>query len=172
MKQMIAGLALLAAMGAQAQGFYGGGSLGLQTAHVTDGDNSATTTVIQISPEVGYEFNRTWSAGLCFAYALNHNNGYNLSIVNFYPYVRGTFARAGKVDFFGELAVGYGHQSVEEYGVDGVVAGLRPGLLLHFSERFALTARTELLTFQHYDGTSTVGFGLNGNYSVGVQFQF
>lgn len=157
----------------KAQNFYGAASIGVHTVHVSeDGGSSASQTAFQISPEVGYQFNKTWSVGLTFAYQLTHVEDFDVSVINFYPYVRATFARVSKVDFFGELGLGYGHQSASGFGVDGFVSGLRPGIMIHFSPKFAITARTQLIGYDYYDGISTFNFGLNGNYTIGAQFTF
>lgn len=156
-----------------AQNFYGAASIGVQTVRVSeDGGDATSQTAFQIAPEVGYQFNKTWGVGLTFAYQLTHVSDFDLSVINLYPYVRATFARVSNVDFFGELALGYGHQSAAGVGVDGFVSGLRPGLLIHLSSKFALTARTQLLGYDYYNGISTFSFGLNGNYSIGAQFAF
>ena len=152
--------------------FYAGGTIGLDVIHVSNDDASATQTTFAIAPEFGYHFNHTWSLGAMVSYGLQSNDGVDLNVVHFMPYVRGVFARAGKVDFFGELGAGYGHQSSGGYGVDGVVAALRPGVALNFSRKFALIARSTLLQFEHWDGVSGVEFGLNKSFDLGVQFTF
>ncbi len=179
MKKLVIILMLLgAAIATNAQTPFWGATVGVQTVHVIiDGGDSTSETAFQIGAEAGYEFNQTWTVGLCFAYQLTHVSDYNLSVFNLYPFVRATFARVSKVDFFGELAVGYGRQSInnDDYNFDainGVVAGLRPGIMVHLTPKTAITVRTQLLSLEHYDGSTSFGFGLNGSSTIGLQFTF
>lgn len=178
MKKLVIILMLLgAAIATNAQTPFWGATVGVQTVHVIiDGGDSTSETAFQIGAEAGYQFNKTWTVGLCFAYQLTHVSDYNLSVFNLYPFVRATFARVSKVDFFGELAVGYGRQSIsdDDYfsAINGVVAGLRPGIMVHLSPKAAITVRTQLLNLEHYDGSTCFGFGLNGSSTVGLQFTF
>lgn len=173
MKKLIFSILLgLSAMLANAQ-FYAGGSIGIGVMSLKeDGYESATTTALSISPEAGYSFNDVWSAGLTLNFMLQSSDGFDINEIDIMPYVRATFARAGMFDFFGELAMGYGHQSVEGYGTSGFVSALRPGFAANFSEKFALVARTTLLQYNYFDGLSTVGFALNNGFDLGVQFKF
>lgn len=187
MKKLVIILMLLgAAIATNAQTPFWGATVGVQTVHVIiDGGDSTSETAFQIGAEAGYQFNKTWSVGLCFAYQLTHVSDYNLSVFNLYPFVRATFARVSKVDFFGELAVGYGRQSISKHqhaydydfgydmdAINGVVAGLLPGIMVHLSPKAAITVRTQLLNLEHYDGSTCFGFGLNGSSTVGLQFTF
>lgn len=174
MKKLLVALVLtVMSISAQAQ-FYAGGTLGLDVVnvHVDDEGPSSTQTTFGVAPEFGYSFNRTWSIGAQISYSFVKNEGQTLNNFCVLPYVRAVFARAGKVDFFGEAAVGYAHQSTEGIGVSGTVAALRPGMAINFSRNFALIARSGLFQYEYWDGVSAIEFSLNKNFEVGVQFKF
>lgn len=172
MKKVLFTLAIIAmALSAKAQ-FYAGGTIGLDVISVhVDGGGSDTQTTFGFAPEFGYSFNKTWAVGAQIGYGVTSNDG-DLTTISFLPYVRATFARAGIVDFFGELAIGYGHQSIEDNGVSGTIVGLRPGLAVNFSPKFALIARTNLLQYEYWDGLGIFDFSINKGFDVGVQFKF
>lgn len=173
MKKFLFFIMLLGAVSAvKAQSCYVGASLGVQSVTMKEDGESLTQTAFQITPEFGYQFNKTFSVGLTISYQLTHISDADLNAITVSPYVRATFARVSIVDFFGEVAAGYAHQSLGGYGVDGFVAGLRPGMMVHVSPKCAIVARTQLLGYEDMDGTSTTTFGLNGNYTIGVQFNF
>lgn len=125
-----------------------------------------------IAPEAGYKFNQTWALGVTLGYQYQDLGHYNLNTLKVLPYVRGTYAHAGNVKFFGELAAGYGHMSTDGDGVSGFMAGLRPGMAVNFNEKFALIIRTTLLEYSYFDELHTTGFSINGNLELGVEFTF
>lgn len=173
MKKLFVALVLaVMCISAQAQ-FYAGGTLGLDVINVHEDEGaSSTQTTFAVAPEFGYSFNRTWSIGAQVAYGFVTNEGQTLNSFRIMPYVRAVFARAGKVDFFGEAAAGYAHQSIEGTGVSGTVAALRPGIAINFSRKFALIARGSLLQYEYWDGIGAIDFSLNKSFDLGVQFKF
>lgn len=160
-------------VGAQAQVFVGG-TLGVDVNNVgADGDGSVTTLTVQVAPEVGYNFNKTWAIGLQTVFGGVAVDGETVSQIVIAPYVRATFARVGIVDFFGEATIGYGHQDYDGYnGVSGAVMALRPGMAINFTKRFAVIARTNLLQYEYWDGVYGTEFSINKGFSVGVQINF
>ena len=172
MKKLLLTLAIIAmGLGANAQ-FYAGGTIGLDVMSVhVDGGSSDTKTTFGIAPEFGYYFNKTWAVGASVGLNVASNEG-TLTTISILPYVRGTFARAGIVDFFGEFAVGYAHQSIEDFGVSGTIIGLRPGFAVNFTDKFALIARTSLFQYEYWDGTGIFDFSINKGFDLGVQFKF
>lgn len=173
MKKLILALVLaLTGVCAHAQ-FYAGGSLGLDVINLhEDGGSSSTHTTFQVVPELGYSFNPTWAVGAQIGYGFTSEGGETLNVFRVMPYVRATFARAGIVDFFGEAAVGYGHQSIDDYSHSGTVAALRPGMSINFNPRCALIARTALFQYEYWDGVGAFDFSLNKSFDLGVQFKF
>lgn len=171
-KVLFAIVAIIVGFGARAEGFIGG-TIGLDVTHVSvDHGGSATQTVFGITPEIGYNFNKTWAVGVQMGYGITSTSGDDVSVFKIQPFVRGTFASAGKVDFFGELAAGYARQSAGGHGVSGFQMALRPGMAINFTSTFALIARTELLQFEHWDNVNVFEFGLNKGFEVGVAFKF
>lgn len=151
---------------------YVGGTLGVAVEHASADGVSATNSAFTVAPEVGYYFNKTWALGASVGVKYQNISHTGITTVSVLPYVRATFASAGVFDFFAELAMGYSHESADGYGVGGFVAGIRPGFNAHLSDKFSLIGRTTLLSYSHYDGVNGVGFAINSNLELGVQFTF
>ena len=147
---------------------YLGGTIGI----AVESSDSETSSAFFISPEGGYSFNKIWAVGASVAVQYQDVYGMDLTTVSVLPYVRATFARAGIVDFFGELSMGYMFTSFDGEKANGFEAGLRPGLKINFSDRFALLGRTTLLRYSYCEEVDNVGFSINGNLELGVQFTF
>ncbi|MDY3858379.1 MAG: outer membrane beta-barrel protein [Muribaculaceae bacterium] len=171
-KLIIAIVALTMGMAANAQAFVGG-TLGVDVTHVsTEAGGSATQTVFQIAPEIGYNINKTWAVGAQVGYGLKSVEGESVNNVRIMPYVRATFASASIVDFFGELGAGYAYQSYEGNDASGFAMELRPGMAINLTPSFALIARTTLLGFEHWDHVNAVEFALNKSFELGVSVKF
>lgn len=151
---------------------YVGGTLGIAVTHA-DGDGvSLTNSAFSVSPEVGYYFNSTLAVGTTVGVQYQSVSHTDVTSCYVLPYLRANFAHVSVFDFFAELALGYSHESSDGDGVGGFVAGLRPGLVAHFNDRFSLVGRTTLLSYSHYDGINGVGFAINSNIELGVQISF
>ena len=151
---------------------YVGGTLGISVVHASTDGASATNSAFSIAPEAGYYFNNTWAVGA--SVGVQYQSISDTGVTTFYvlPYVRANFAHFSVFDFFGELALGYSHESSDGYGTGGFTAGLRPGFTANFNDQFALVGRTTLLSYSHYDGVNGIGFAINSNFELGVQFKF
>lgn len=149
---------------------YLGGTIGVAVEHASYDGESSTSTAFALTPEVGYSFNKTWAVGTTVGVQYQSISDVDVTTISVLPYVRATFAHAGAFDFFGEFALGYGHQSSDGYGADGFIAGIRPGFVAHLNDKFALVAKTTLLKYNHFDGVDNVGFALNGGVELGIQF--
>lgn len=151
---------------------YVGGTLGISVAHASTDGASATNSAFGITPEAGYYFNETWAVGASLG--VKYQSVSDTGITTFFvlPYVRANFAHVSIFDFFAELALGYSHESSDGYGVGGFTSGLRPGFTANFSDQFALVGRTTLLNYSHYDGVNGIGFAINSNFELGIQFKF
>lgn len=178
MKKLLVVLALVSAwVGVQAQ-VYLGGTIGLDVVNVHGYEDdfgegsSSTQTSFGFAPEVGYNFNDSWAIGAQIGFGISSTDGISLNTYKIMPYVRNTFARAGIVDFFGELGLGYAHQTSTGIGVSGFVSAVRPGMAINFSKKFAVIARTDLLRYEHWDGIGAFEFALNKSFDLGVQFTF
>lgn len=173
MKKLFLLMALICMSVTASAQFYAGGTIGAQVLHYSTDGGSATTSAFAVAPELGYDLNRTWAVGVSIPVAFQHTEGVNITNVGILPYVRGTFAHASIVDFFGELALGYGHQKVSDFdGVGGFESALRPGMKINFNDTFALVARTTLLSYSHYDGVNRVGFAINDGFELGFKVSF
>lgn len=152
---------------------YVGGTLGLDVIRMhEDGEGSLTQKTFAISPDFGYKLNQNWAIGATLSYAFSKAGDADVDQFCVMPYVRATFARAGIVDFFGELAVGYAHQSSGDEGVSGTVSALRPGMAINFNDNFALLARTNLLRYEYWDGLGIFEFALNNSLELGFRYSF
>lgn len=172
MKKLLFFLMLLCfSVSAKAQ-LYAGGSLGMQVLHVGANGVSSTSSVFSIAPELGYDINSEWAVGVSVPIGYQDNGNYNVTIVKVLPYVRATFARVSIADFFGELAFGYTNESSEGFGLGGFESGLRPGMKLNFTDRFALVCRTTLLSYSHYDGANMINFAVNNAFDLGFKVSF
>lgn len=151
---------------------YVGGTLGIAVAHASTNGASATNSAFAINPEAGYFFNDTWAVGASVGVKYQSVSDTGITTFSVLPYVRANFAHVSIFDFFAELALGYSHESVEGDGVGGFTSGLRPGFAANFNDNFALIGRTTLLSYSHYDGVNGIGFAINSNFELGVQFKF
>ena len=172
MKKLFLTLMLLGISFAATAQAYIGGTLGIAIEHASSEGYSGTKSAFSISPEGGYNFNRTLALGASLGVQYQDPTGVGITTFSILPYVRATFARASVFDFFAELAMGYAHESADGYGVGGFVAGLRPGFVAHLSDKFSLIGRTTLFSYSHYDGIDGIGFAINSNLALGVQFTF
>ncbi len=151
---------------------YLGGTLGIGVEHASADGVSATNSAFSVAPEGGYYFNKTWAVGASVGVQYQNIADTGVTTFSVLPYVRANFAHASVFDFFAELALGYAHESSEGYGVGGFIAGIRPGFVAHLSDKFSLVGRTTLLKYCHYDGVNGIGFAINSNLELGVQFSF
>lgn len=152
--------------------FYAGGSLGIDVVNVHGDVPSTTQTTLVVAPELGYVFNKTWSAGVRFGFGSVSSDGNTVSTVEIFPYARATFASVGIVDFFGEFGLGYAHQSADEVSVSGLVTSLSPGVALNFNKNFSMFATTNLFNYQYWDGLGVAEFSVNKGLNVGVRYTF
>lgn len=147
---------------------YIGGTLGYGLTRVS----SETANVFIFAPEGGHRLNDVWSLGASVALKYQDVWGDGITNLALLPYVRATFAHAGIIDFFGEIAAGYGCYVSDGYYDNSFVCALRPGFLINTSKRFALLCRTTLLSYELIDEDSAVGFSINSNLELGFMFKF
>lgn len=142
---------------------YIGGTVGVGM--ITD--DGETLTAISFSSEIGKRFNSRVAAGL--SVGVNYSSYIDNTTVTALPYIRIYIAKTGIVEFFGEAAAGF-QTSTET--TSGFAAALRPGISINLTKRFALIARTDLLSYMCADGISAVGLSLGNDIHAGVQFTF
>lgn len=126
--------AMVIAASASAQ-VYIGGCAGLSSVKYGKADSKMHYTLV---PEIGYEFNKNWEAGLTIGYE-GVEDGYNT--FELAPYARYTFCNTKLVDLFLEGTVGYKHFGGNGRDYDGFEFGIKPGLKVNLSDHVAFITR-------------------------------
>lgn len=162
--------AMVIAASASAQVYIGGG-VGLSSTKVGDGDSKMSYKIV---PEIGYQFDKNWEAGLTVGYegVEDGNNTFEIA-----PYARYTFCSTKLVDLFLEGTVGYTHIGGNGADVDGYEIGIKPGLKVNLSDHVAFVTKVGFLGYkQAGDGAAKVkAFGVNldgTNIQFGVNYKF
>lgn len=171
MKKLIVTLAVIvAAFTASNAQVYVGGSLGW----TWNNDKPAYL----IKPEVGYNFNENWAAGLDLGYGYNSNNKLNGIVVG--AYARYKFWNEGLVTFFVDGGGAYSNWKVKDAdAVDGFEVGLKPGLLVHLSPSVDFVTKYGFIgyrdDFAPFNGTGASVSGLDlssETLSIGFVYKF
>ena len=126
---------------------YLGAGIGFGTSKA-DYDHAQSTTLFQISPEFGYNFNSKWAIGVDLKFT-SVSSGSDYTTFGGDVYGRYTFAHAGCVKFFGELALGYaGFGGDKEGSVTSI--SLRPGVSANLGKGVNLAGRMNLVDYSMY----------------------
>lgn len=182
MKKFLAlAAAAVIALGASAQNWYLGGSIGFDQTKV----NGYKTTTIDFMPEVGYNLSETWAIGTTVGVDYTKQDEAKLTLVNFAPYARYTFLRAGIVSLFcdGGVDLGFGKAKVGDESSDTAVSygiGIKPGVCLTVNEKFGFVAHVGFLGYNGANNAAKdagyptkAGFNLDGNdLSFGFYYNF
>ena len=177
MKKIMLSLAMaLVSVCASAQ-VYIGGTAGISSNKIGDGDSKTAYTLM---PEIGYEFNNKWEAGLeigikkgdvCELRAVPEATTFIVA-----PYVRYTAVETKLVDFFFEGTIGYG--SVSKGGGDFYEVGIKPGLAVKLSNHVDFITKVGFLGYrgyspEHGESSSTFGVDVDAtNISFGAIYKF
>lgn len=164
MKKFILSLAaaFMLAMGANAQVYVGGG---VGIAGNDNGDETVTT--YKFVPEIGYNFNEDWAAGVAFGWQGANKGG--AKSVEVAPYARYTFAHSKYVNGFVDGTVGYKHNYGAGQDADHFFVGLKPGVAVNLSKKLMFTTHVGFLGYKHYKDNNTkaknnvYGLDLDGN---------
>ena len=167
MKKIMLSLAMaLVSVCASAQ-IYIGGTAGISSNKIGDGDSKTAYTLM---PEIGYEFNNKWEAGLeigikkgdvCELKAVPEATTFIVA-----PYVRYTAVETKLVNLFVEGTIGYGSVSI------------KPGLAVKLSDHVNFITKVGFLGYRGYSpdhGDNWSTFGLNvdaSNISFGAIYKF
>lgn len=178
MKKIMLSLAMaLVSVCASAQ-VYIGGTAGISSNKFKGGDSKTAYALI---PEIGYEFNNKWEAGLeigikkgevCELKAVPEATTFIVA-----PYVRYTAVETKLVNLFVEGTIGYGSVS-KENGGDYYEAGIKPGLAVKLSDHVNFITKVGFLGYKGYSpnhGDNSSTFGLNvdaSNISFGAIYKF
>lgn len=163
MKKIFMSLALaLVSVCASAQ-VYVGGTMGISGNKNGDGD---TKVAYKFVPEIGYQFNKQWTAGISFG--LQKGEVCKIAEVpesvtyTVAPYVRYNFVNSKLFDVFMEGTVGYGR--VTKVDADVFEIGVKPGVALNLSDKFSLISKVGFLGYRGVSpkvGKSSSSFGLD-----------
>lgn len=152
---------------ASAQVYVGGGiGLGVTTVDHVDGSEFSW----KVMPEIGYQFNEKWDAGLSIGYMGSQDGAKTFEIA---PYARYSVYNAKLVDFFIEGTVAYKHVSDDDADVDAFAIGFRPGIKVNLSEHFDFVSKIGFLGFERVDKVNNFGFNFDGtNIQLGLLYKF
>ena len=184
-KVILAALVAVASLSASAQ-VYVGGQLGFATGKA--GDGADNTYKFAIAPEVGYNFNEKWAAGIQIGFtsangAFDENNvpqtptkwGKSNSAFAIAPYARYTFAKTGIASFF--VDGGFAAQFMNNSRGNVWTIGFKPGVKLSASEKVDFVAQLGYLGYSFASekaGKANVfGIGVdNTTINFGVYYNF
>lgn len=188
MKKIFAvALVAMMTMTANAQ-VYVGGTVGLKSMSC-DGTSATSFT---INPELGYNLNDSWAIGVNVGYATNNiaydNNGgfagkldKNVNTFSVSPYVRYTFAKLDKVNFFADGIVSYANTGNSDVKVNAFGVGIQPGVAINLNEKVSFVAKLGQIGYSSakadVDGAKAVNqidFSLNSLAALnfGLYFNF
>ena len=164
--------AFAVAMSANAQVYVGGG-FGI---HGVDNGGSTITTY-KFIPEVGYNFNDDWAAGIALGWeGANKRNTKTLGVK---PYVRYTFFHTKYVNLFVDGGLGYTHTYNNGNDADLWSVGAYPGVTVNLSKKLSFVTHFGFLGWQQNKDNNTssksskYGVDLDGNnLTFGLYFNF
>lgn len=173
MKKIVLTLvAAFAAISMDAQ-VYVGGSIGFTS--VKNGDSQ---TEFKFIPEIGYNFNDQWAAGIKVGY----QDGYadmdydfqqhkGLKILTINPYARYTFLKSNLVSLFIDGGLEYSKIDGDDDAELGV--GLTPGLALNLSDKLSFVTHVGFIGYMSHGDVNKFGLDLNGNnLTFGLYYNF
>ena len=150
------------AVSANAQTYVGGGF------SIFGQDNGNTTvTTYKFIPEIGYNFNKDWAAGIAFGWEGTNKGGEKSIEVN--PYARYTFLHTKFVNLFVDGGFGYKHAYNSGLDADYWNAGLRPGVSVNLTKKLSFVSHVGFLGWQQAKNNNLnakvnkYGLDLDGN---------
>lgn len=171
-------LIILAVVAAASSSFAiaGDGYVGGNVGFIHEENDGLKTNKFTFLPEIGYSFNNHWAVGTTIGYEYTHFNGYDMSshIFAFDPYARYTFFKTnnGLLSLFIDGTVGLGAGTVD-YGDESSDTafiwqiGVRPGLALHFTEKFSMVAHIGFLGYKGANNTAMdAGYSRLGGIAI------
>lgn len=159
---------LTAALAARSQ-VYVGGSL-----NIWGGDHRTT---FSIAPEVGYNFNETWSVGGTLQYAHNKRNSVKSNSFAIEPYARYAFFENDVLRVFLDGQIGFSTEGVKGGGdnVNGFEIGIQPGLAIKATKHLSFLAKFGFLGYRDDFMSKADGGGLSltsQDLSFGFYYSF
>ena len=125
----------------------------------------------KLVPELGYQFNKEWEAGVTVGWEGVEDGAHTFELA---PYARYNFCTSKLVDLFLEGTVGYKHYS---HDVDGYEFGIKPGVKVNLSDHIAFVTKVGFLGYQHRDDNGNkvkrIGLKLDGtDIQFGLNYKF
>ena len=182
-KFMMTLAAVFVAVVASAQ-VYVGGSLGIASSKIGDGDNVTTYKVL---PEVGYSFNKDWAVGTVIGWGKGTPVNIEDESRNYFtvqPYARYTFVHSKYVNVFVDGGFGYTHYNhahrIASASVNSWEVGLKPGIAVNLNEKLSFVAHVGFAGWKSskadFDGAKSSdawGVDVDGNnVTFGVYYNF
>lgn len=146
---LVAAVAVAASANAQV---YVGGGIGIGSAKV-DVDGAEAVTTYKLVPEVGYNFNDKWAAGVAFGWEGANKGGARTVSVN--PYARYTFVKFHHVNVFVDGGVGYAHLNNQQYdgyfakSANALQVGFKPGIAVNLNDKLSFVAHVGFFGYTH-----------------------
>lgn len=139
-------------------------------------NSTGNTTSFKIAPEIGYNFNETWTLGAELDYSHNYDGGVTKNSVFVAPYIRWSYCETGAVRLFldGTAAVGFVKVKDGDTSKAGQV-GLRPGIAVKLNDHFSFIAKYGFLGYRRNINTLGDSFGLqltSEDLSIGFHYAF
>lgn len=160
--------AMVVAISASAQVYVGGG-VGISSTKVGDGDSKLSYKFV---PEIGYQFNKNWEAGLSVGWKGVEDGAHSFELA---PYARYNFCTSKLVDLFLEGTMGYTHVGGNGTDADVFEVGLKPGLKLNLSDHVSFVTKVGFFGYQKNDYTDVQKWGMDvdaTNVTFGVNYKF
>lgn len=168
-KFILTAIAVISSLCASAQA-YVGGTFGL------DRQFDSNKTEFSILPEVGYNFNKTWAAGITFGYQHLYNDGLSTNVGEIAPYARWTYFRTENnlVNLFVDGGVGFGFGNSKYKKADDHTKtvllwniGFKPGIAFNVTEKFTVLAH---IGFLGYNGVNHAAEDAGFESNWGLRF--
>jgi hypothetical protein len=146
---LVAAVAVAASANAQV---YVGGGIGIGSTKV-DAEGAEAVTSYKLIPEVGYNFNDKWAAGVAFGWKGVNKGGARSVFVN--PYARYTFVKFNHVNVFVDGGVAYEHdnnqtlEGVYAKSANALSVGFRPGVAVNLNDKVSFVAHVGFFGYTH-----------------------
>ena len=175
-KFLVAAIMAIMSLGAFAQDWYAGGSVGFWR---NSGKNETTFNIL---PEIGYNLTNKVAVGAVVGYSYNYFDKVNRHLIEIDPYLRYSFYKNSRINVFvdGGVDLGFGVSKVDHHSSKTAVVfgvGFKPGIAYNFTDRFSIVAHVGFLGYHGGNKAShepdTGGFYLDGNdLSFGLYYNF
>ncbi len=122
---------------------YVGGGVGVSS---ESGDGIEDVTTYKFVPEIGYNFNEDWAAGMAFGWeGMNEGGPKSFSIA---PYVRYTIFTGKVVNAFLDGSVGFTHKYNAGFDDDLLSIGLKPGIAVKLNNKLSFVSHIGFIGYQ------------------------